>query len=439
MNETIIREDKNVSDNKIVKVKRIKSAFIYFFVEMQKKWPNTIEISDNRKKVQIISKIWNKLRLEEKEIYFKKEEEDKKRYLVEKEKFINSQKNTTNPNKSRKIDFMSISKPVKNKSANEYFYKDCISKLIIPKNNYEKVKQKREILLKWNTLSEEDKRVYQIKAEEDEKRYKQELSSYQSQYIEYSIKIEKIIKKYEKRVISILKFNKEFNTSSLKRFLKKYFILLQREKVINKMIKPHRRFLNKLVAKKKTLKRSKKKNNTEKIYKKNVINAEKKKKNIFKTEKNINKNLEKSEVLENTENFEKKNKQSHYRDSKFINSKYKITDNKNKSMFQILPQDYLKNSKEESESFEYYSIEEEDEECEFSEQSDSDSYFSKYTDIIELSGEDIEYDKNFLTEFLSKKRQMENKELKKTNETQHNPTSCNESNKFDLNSNKIGK
>ncbi len=97
----------------------------------------------------------------------------------------------------------------------------------------------------------------------------------------------------------------------------------------------------------------------------NVIYVEQKKFFFFKTEKIINKNLEKSEILENTENFEKKNKQSHDRDSKFINSKYKITDNKNKSMFQILPQDYLKNSKEESESFEYYSIEEE-EECEFS-------------------------------------------------------------------------
>lgn len=135
MNETIIREDKNVSDNKIVKVKRIKSAFIYFYVEMLKKWPNSIKISDTRKKVQIISKIWNKLRLDEKEIYFKKEEEDKKRYLEEKEKFINSHKNTINLNKCRKIDFMPISKPVKNKSANEYFYIDYISKLLSPKNN----------------------------------------------------------------------------------------------------------------------------------------------------------------------------------------------------------------------------------------------------------------------------------------------------------------
>lgn len=59
--------------------------------------------------------------------------------------------------------------------------------------------------------------------------------------------------------VSIQKFNKEFNTSSLKRFIKKYFILLHREKVINKMIKPHRLLLNELVAKKKTLKRSKKK------------------------------------------------------------------------------------------------------------------------------------------------------------------------------------
>jgi hypothetical protein len=376
MSETINKEVQNLKEKKQIKVKRFRSAYILFYAEILKKLNKNPKFADCTKKMQIIADIWKNLSLEEKENYFKLEKEDKKRYLEEIEKLGNLD------NKNKRNSLL-INKPIKNKSAREFYLEENSSNLSCAKNNYEKVKQKREILLKWETLNEEDKKVYEMKAEEDEKRYKEEFLKYQSDCMKFNSKLEKRISFYEKKVLSICKEKSEFN--NLESFIKKYSKLLNKERKLKKLIKTKALLQDKRMTKRFY-------NLMEKLKKMKNLQKENTNGKIFEVDQKLDKKVEKkSNVLYDDLN-------------KYINSKYKITDKKKKILPQNKPGNH-KNSNEKNESIEYYSIEEEN--SQHIQESDSESNICNFSDIIEES-DDEESDKQFFSKFLSRKRQKDN-------------------------------
>ena len=149
---------------KQIKLKKYKSAYIFFTQEKiqkyKKLYPNTLY----RDIFKLIGEEWKNL----------KENSRKKYYDLEKNSKELFEKNKEKSNYNYSIKKKKIKKPIRNRTPFMIYLHENKEK--IDKNNC--VKSLKNIGEMWKSISNKEKEIYIKKAEDDKERYKKELFEY---------------------------------------------------------------------------------------------------------------------------------------------------------------------------------------------------------------------------------------------------------------------
>ena len=149
---------------KLSKIKKYKSAYIFFTEENIPKYKKLEPKLLLREIFKLIGKDWKKLSKKEKEKYYKLENKSK-------ETFVKSKENAKYNYKKKKVE---IKKPIRYRTSFMIYLHENKNK--IDKNNC--IISLKNIGELWKKLNEKERNIYVKKSEEDKKRYKNELVDY---------------------------------------------------------------------------------------------------------------------------------------------------------------------------------------------------------------------------------------------------------------------
>ena len=149
---------------KLSKMKKYKSAYIFFTEENIPKYKKLEPKLLLREIFKLIGKDWKKLSKKEKEKYYKLENKSK-------ETFVKSKENAKYNYKKKKVE---IKKPIRYRTSFMIYLHENKNK--IDKNNC--ITSLKNIGELWKELNEKERNIYVKKSEEDKIRYKNELVDY---------------------------------------------------------------------------------------------------------------------------------------------------------------------------------------------------------------------------------------------------------------------
>ena len=146
------------------RIKKYKSAYIFFTQENTNKFKNLYPNTSLREIFKLIGQEWKKLDEKGKKKYYELEKKSKEKFEKNKEK------NDYNY-KKKKID---IQKPKRFRTAFMIYLHENKNK-VDKKNSIESL---RDLGQKWKSLNEQEKNIYIKKSENDKQRYNNELMDY---------------------------------------------------------------------------------------------------------------------------------------------------------------------------------------------------------------------------------------------------------------------